>query len=67
MTQYLKIREFSDLVGLSPTTVRKYEEEGILLPHHKSIKGQRLYTMEQVNAYIIGDFENPVLTGRPRE
>ena len=29
MTQYLKIREFSDLVGLSPTTVRKYEEEGI--------------------------------------
>ena len=64
MTQYLRISDFSDLVGLSPVTLRKYEEEGLVIPHHKSPKGQRFYTQEQVAAFLAGDFNNPVLCGK---
>ena len=63
MTRYLKIREFADLIGVCTTTVRGYEEQGIIIPHHKSPKGQRLYTQEQVNAILAGDYDNPVLKG----
>ena len=63
MTRYLKIREFADLIGVSTTTVRVYEAEGKLLPHHKTLSNQRLYTMEQVEAFIKGDFDNPILKG----
>lgn len=63
MTRYLKIGEFADLIGVHSTTVRNYEEEGIIIPHHKSPKGQRLYTQEQVNAVLAGDYDSPILKG----
>ena len=63
MIRYLKIREFADMIGVSTTTVRKYEEEGKLLPHHRTMSNQRLYTMGQVEAFINGDFESPLLRG----
>lgn len=62
--EYLKIREFADAIGVSVSTVRKYEQDKMLMPHHRTMSNQRLYTTEQVTAYINGDFNNPILKGK---
>lgn len=64
MAQYLKIGDFARAIGVSPNTVRRYEEDGSVIPHHKMISGQRLYSQEQVDAFLLGDFNNPVLKGK---
>jgi predicted site-specific integrase-resolvase len=43
----LKIGEFSKLIGKSTQTLRRWEEEGILLPNHKTPSGIRYYTEKQ--------------------
>ena len=42
------VGEFSRLVGVHPNTLRRWEREGRLLPHHRTIGGQRVYSDEQV-------------------
>lgn len=49
--QYLRVKEFSEKIGLSESTVRRYEREGKLLPHHKTPTGIRYYSQEQADAW----------------
>lgn len=63
MEKFLRIGVFSKMVGISSSSLRDYEKEGIIIPHHKSPKGQRVYTQEQADAVLAGDFNNPVLKG----
>ena len=34
--KFLKISDFADVVGVSTVTLRNWERQGLLLPHHKS-------------------------------
>ena len=54
---YYKISEFSRLIGVSTVTLRRWELQGILKPHHKSPTGYRYYSEEQLNTYIAGKEE----------
>ena len=38
--------EFSKLTGLSIRALHYYDEEGVLIPHHKNEKGFRYYSHE---------------------
>ena len=46
--KYYRISEFADLVGVSSSTLRNWEQQGILLPHHKTPTGYRYYSQEQL-------------------
>ncbi len=43
------IQQFSDITGLSPTTLRFYESTGLLAPHNRRQNGYREYSEEQVD------------------
>lgn len=46
--QYWPIKEFSKLTGVSVRTLHFYDNNGILLPHHKNAAGYRFYSEEQL-------------------
>lgn len=52
--EYLKITEFAKLIGVTSTTLRTWEERGILKPHHRSPTGYRYYTRSQADDYFNG-------------
>jgi DNA-binding transcriptional MerR regulator len=43
------IQQFSDITGLSPTTLRFYESTKLLVPHNRRQNGYREYSEEQVD------------------
>jgi len=59
--------QFANAIGLSVATLHTYDREGTLVPARKTPKGRRLYSQEQLQAFLDQDYNNPVLTGRPRE
>ena len=54
MSNYLKISEFADRVGVTPVTVRNWEKRGWIEPHHRTPSGYRYYTKEQAEQIING-------------
>ena len=52
MPEYLKIGDFARLVGVSKSTLRLWENKGILIPHHKTPTGYRYYTKEQADKLL---------------
>lgn len=52
--KYYKIGEFADLVGVSQNTLRSWEDKGLLIPHHRSPTGYRMYSEEQVKDITSG-------------
>ena len=50
--QYYTINKFSKLVGKSPQTLRNWDKNGILNPHHTSTNGYRYYSEEQVRQVL---------------
>lgn len=53
--QFMTVEEFANRIGVHPQTVRTWDRQGILLPHHKTPSGRRLYTEEQVKEYFEGN------------
>lgn len=49
---YLKIGQFANRIGVTPATVRNWDKEGILKPHHISPTGYRYYSQAQVDEYL---------------
>lgn len=47
--KYYTIHEFSKLVGKSAQTLRNWDNNGKLKPHHTSTNGYRYYKEEQIN------------------
>lgn len=46
--KYMTVAEFASKIGVHPQTVRKWDREGVLKPHHVLPSGRRLYSEEQV-------------------
>lgn len=47
--RYMTVAEFAMKIGVHPQTVRKWDRDGILKPHHVLPSGRRLYSEEQVD------------------
>lgn len=56
--------DFARAVGVSVTTVHRWDDEGKVVPVKRSISGRRQYSEEQVQAYLNEDYSNPVLKGK---
>lgn len=52
--KYYKTGDFANLIGISAVTLRKWEEAGKLIPHHRSPTGYRYYSEEQLKDYLKG-------------
>lgn len=49
MSKYYSINEFSKILGVSAQTLRNWDTNGKLHPHHTSTNGYRYYSHEQLN------------------
>ena len=49
MSKYYSINEFSKMLGVSAQTLRNWDANGKLHPHHTSTNGYRYYSHEQLN------------------
>ncbi len=49
MSKYYSINEFSKILGVSAQTLRNWDKNGKLHPHHTSSNGYRYYSQEQLN------------------
>ena len=50
--KYLTVAEFAGRIGVHPQTVRKWDRENVLKPHHVLPSGRRLYSEEQVDTML---------------
>ncbi len=50
--RFLKISEFAHIVGVTPATLRNWEDKGILKPHHILPNGYRYYTQAQADSLL---------------
>src|SRR5215213_8343382 len=48
MSRFIKIGEAARVLGVSIQTLRRWEEEGYLVPHHKSKVETRYYVLDQL-------------------
>ncbi len=49
MSKYYSINQFSKILGVSAQTLRNWDNNGKLHPHHTSTNGYRYYSHEQLN------------------
>lgn len=49
MSKYYSINEFSKILGVSAQTLRNWDRNNKLKPHHTSTNGYRYYSHEQLN------------------
>lgn len=49
MSKYYSIHEFSKILGVSAQTLRNWDTNGKLHPHHTTLSGYRYYSEEQLN------------------
>ena len=49
MSKYYSINEFSKILGVSSQTLRNWDNNGKLHPHHTSSNGYRYYSHDQLN------------------
>ena len=52
--KYMTSTEFAEAIGVSPCTVIKWDNRGLLKPHHTTPSGRREYAREQVDEYLNG-------------
>lgn len=51
MTFY-KAGEFAKLIGVTSTTLRNWDRQNLLKPHHRTPSGYRCYSQDQLNEYL---------------
>ena len=49
---YYSINKFSNIIGVTPQTLRNWDKSGKLHPHHTSGNGYRYYSDEQLQAIV---------------
>lgn len=52
MSEYYSINKFSKILGVSAQTLRNWDANGKLHPHHTSSNGYRYYSHEQLNQIL---------------
>lgn len=50
--ELLSIGKFAKMVGVTPTTLRRMQQSGELIPYHISKGGTRYYSLEQLNRFV---------------
>ena len=63
MSKYYSIHEFSKIIGASAQTLRNWDANGILHPHHTTVNGYRYYSDEQLSQVINVKPENRITIG----
>jgi len=51
--RYFTINKFSKIVGVTPQTLRNWDKNGKLTPHHTGSNGYRYYSEEQLNQVLM--------------
>ena len=54
--KFLTIKEFANAIGIHEQTLRTWDKEGKLKPHHTTPGGHRLYSSEHIDDYFNGKF-----------
>lgn len=55
---YYTTSEFAKEIGVSPQTLRVWDKQGYLKPHHVSVGGRRMYAKEQIDDYFESSARN---------
>lgn len=55
MNRFIKVGEAAKILGVSIQTLRRWEDEGYLLPHHKSNGKTRYYSLDQLGKSSISE------------
>ena len=63
MSKYYSIQEFSKIIGVSAQTLRNWDANGKLHPHHTTVSGYRYYSDEQLNQVINVKPKNRIIIG----
>ena len=63
MSKYYSIHEFSKIIGVSAQTLRNWNANGKLHPHHTTVSGYRYYSDEQLNQVINVKPKNRITIG----
>ena len=63
MSKYYSIHEFSKIIGVSAQTLRNWDANGKLHPHHTTVSGYRYYSDEQLNQVINVKLKNRITIG----
>ena len=50
--KYYSIGEFSKLIGKTSQTLRNWDKDNVLKPHHTTESGYRYYSQEQLNHFL---------------
>lgn len=54
---YYSIQDFALRIGVSVSTLRLWDKQGKLSPHHRTAGGHRVYSEKQVIQYITNNVE----------
>lgn len=52
--KFLTVKQFADALGVHEQTVRLWDKQGKVKPHHRLPGGMRMYSQEQVDALMQG-------------
>ena len=63
MSKYYSIHEFSKIIGVSAQTLRNWDANGKLHPHHTTVSGYRYYSDEQLTQVINVKPKNRITIG----
>ena len=63
LSKYYSIHEFSKIIGVSAQTLRNWDANGKLHPHHTTVSGYRYYSDEQLNQVINVKLKNRITIG----
>ena len=62
LSKYYSIHEFSKQIGVSAQTLRNWDKNGTLIPHHTIASGYRYYSEEQLNQILNKKSKNSRMT-----
>ena len=63
LSKYCSIHKFSKIIGVSAQTLRNWDANGKLHPHHTTVSGYRYYSDEQLNQVINVKPKNRITIG----
>ena len=63
LSKYCSIHEFSKIIGVSAQTLRNWDANGKLHPHHTTTSGYRYYSDEQLNQVMNVKPKNRIIIG----
>ena len=66
MSKYYSIHEFSKIIGVSAQTLRNWDANGKLHPHHTTVSGYRYYSDVFYSISSDGKFNHDLFSVRIR-